>query len=114
MPGRNQTYLRNVVQEGRLNTRDALLAHHQLSMQLFESQMADNKRRSQDLILQLMAGEVALHASPPVRSGSVNILTGPQEITRHPEDHVIRSTCELVMVGGVQSCQHGILCKERK
>ena len=119
MPGRHSHYLRNVVKEGRLKPEDALLAHRQLSTQLFEaSQKASMERFKSDMASALMAGEMVLHASGPVYSDAISLRpapkTKPQEIPRHPEDHVIRFTCELVMVGSVQSCQHGILCKERK
>lgn len=115
MPRRDSPNRRNLVEEGSLNTNEALLMHHKMSMQIFEASQKSAKAKY-DTINSLMAGEVALKASGPIHSDSVYVPPEPKEIeiTRHPDDHVIRSTCELVMVGNVQSCQHGILCKERK
>ena len=107
-----------MVKESLLILEQDLARHRFLSQQIFAEAARKQKEDHQTLTLQLMAGEVSMQASGTIHSDSVYVPNPPvykEEISGHPDDHVIRSTCEQVtLAGGIKTCQHGILCKERR
>lgn len=103
-----------------MSLEQELAQYRLLSQQMLAEAAQRQKEDRQKLSLLLMAGEVSMQASGPVHSDSYpkGYVPMPEKLpekTRHPDDHVIRSTCEQVTLpGGMKTCQHGILCKERR
>lgn len=108
-----------MVKESLLSLEQDLARHRLASQQILSGAARKQKEDHQAISLMLMAGEVSMKAYGPIHSDSSSYqrveYRKPEEKAGHPDDRVIRSTCEQVtLAGGIKTCQHGILCKERR